>query len=232
MSLSHISNCGVGSCYLVDAEQLHVDGNKSLIYSMINFTLKPEDTTFRVPGSVAYVRSPKVLRNAGTPTQPPPGAGLPPQAPIIERGARRGERLHVRVRRSRARRRRLRTAASRARSPSANVGGVGQLGDDRPDPRALPLRRGGSGAGDRLRRRRATTGRRSTATSTRTTRTSRPGRRCTATCRCPGRYRICMTGGLATKLARPAASADLDITFSEREGVGGPGPAAVRRRRT
>ena len=84
MSLSHISNCGVGSCYLIDAEQLHVDGNKSLVYSMINFTLKPEDTTFRVPGSVAYVRSPKLLTNSGQPTQPPPGAGLPPQAPILD----------------------------------------------------------------------------------------------------------------------------------------------------
>ena len=83
MSLSHISNCGVGSCYLTDAEQLHVDGNKSLVYSMINYTLKPEDTTFRVPGSVAYVRSPKLLLERGQPTQPPPGAGLPPQAPIL-----------------------------------------------------------------------------------------------------------------------------------------------------
>ena len=127
MSLSHISNCGVGSCYLVDAEQLHVDGNKSLIYSMINFTLQPEDTSFRVPGSVAYVRSPKVSRNAGAPTPPPPGAGLPPQAPILERLARRRRTTSPTSSTIQGLRRgRLRTAASRARSPAANVGGVGQ----------------------------------------------------------------------------------------------------------
>src|SRR5687767_6731144 len=84
MSLSHLSNCGLGSCYLIDAEQLHVDGNKSLVYSMINFTLLPEETEFRVPGSVSYVHSPKVVRNKGTVTGPPPGAGLPPQAPIMD----------------------------------------------------------------------------------------------------------------------------------------------------
>jgi len=57
MSFSHLSNCGVGSCFEPDIEQLHVDGNKSLIYSMLNYTLKPEDTTFETRGRVAYVHN-------------------------------------------------------------------------------------------------------------------------------------------------------------------------------
>ncbi len=62
MSFSHLSNCGVGSCYEQDIEQLHVDGNKSLIYSMINYTLKPEDTTFRTKGKVGYLFNKKVIK--------------------------------------------------------------------------------------------------------------------------------------------------------------------------
>jgi hypothetical protein len=55
MSLSHLSNCGVGSCFDQDVEQLHVDGNKSLVYSMINYSLKPEKKVFRTKGKVAYL---------------------------------------------------------------------------------------------------------------------------------------------------------------------------------
>jgi hypothetical protein len=57
MSFSHLSNCYVGSCFDQDIEQLHVDGNKSLIYSMINYSLKPENTTFQTKGRVAYVHN-------------------------------------------------------------------------------------------------------------------------------------------------------------------------------
>ena len=57
MSLSHLSNCGVGSCFSQDAEQLHVDGNKSLIYSSINYRLKPEKTTIRTKGRVGYIHN-------------------------------------------------------------------------------------------------------------------------------------------------------------------------------
>lgn len=70
MSMSHLSNCGVGSCYLADFEQLHVDGNKSLIYSMVNFGLQPEETTFPVTGSVGYVRDDTVLENKGSAEAP------------------------------------------------------------------------------------------------------------------------------------------------------------------
>jgi hypothetical protein len=82
MSMSHISNCGIGSCYLHDFEQLHVDGNKSLVYAMVNYTLQPEDTSFRVPGKVAYVHNPKVLSNPGQLVTVPKSRKLQPQAPI------------------------------------------------------------------------------------------------------------------------------------------------------
>jgi hypothetical protein len=79
MSLSHLSNCGTGTCYLSDFEQLHIDGNKSLVYGMVNFTLdESEDTTFPVPGKVGYVFNPRVVENAGEPG-PSPVAGLEPQ---------------------------------------------------------------------------------------------------------------------------------------------------------
>ena len=55
MSFSHISNCGTGNCFLPEIEQLHVDGNKSLIYGLINYTLLPEDDEMRVTGRAAYV---------------------------------------------------------------------------------------------------------------------------------------------------------------------------------
>ncbi len=82
MSFSHLINCGTGTCYLPDFEQLHVDGNKSLVYSMVNFSLLPEDTRFRVPGKVAYVFNPKVLENDGSETTAPPD--LPAQDPILD----------------------------------------------------------------------------------------------------------------------------------------------------
>jgi RTX calcium-binding nonapeptide repeat (4 copies) len=82
MSLSHLGNCGTGTCYLKDAEQLHVDGNKSLIYAMANYSLLPEDTTFRAPGKVGYVFDPHRLSHKGSPTAPNPYAGLPQQGNV------------------------------------------------------------------------------------------------------------------------------------------------------
>ncbi|HET6770487.1 MAG TPA: M14 family zinc carboxypeptidase [Actinomycetota bacterium] len=78
MTLSHLGNCGIGSCYLIDFEQLHVDGNKSLVYAMVNFTLLPEDQHFEAPGKVGYVFDPTVLSHPGT-TDPTPPPGLSPQ---------------------------------------------------------------------------------------------------------------------------------------------------------
>jgi hypothetical protein len=60
-----------------------VDGNKSLVYSMVNFTLKPEDKTFRTAGRVGYVFNPGAV-SAPTDrfTRPPRFTKLPPQQDI------------------------------------------------------------------------------------------------------------------------------------------------------
>lgn len=80
MSLSHLSNCGTGSCWEPDVEQLHVDGNKSLIYSMINYSLRGESTTFRTKGRVAYVHNKgRVSEPSDRSVIPPRFATLPPQ---------------------------------------------------------------------------------------------------------------------------------------------------------
>ncbi len=78
MSLSHLANCGTGNCYIQTAEQLHVDGNKSLIYSMLNFSLLPEDQTFRFKGRAAYLTNPKRVTQAARPSPVAP-AGLQAQ---------------------------------------------------------------------------------------------------------------------------------------------------------
>lgn len=81
MSLSHLSNCYTGKCFIQSAEQLHVDGNKSLIYAMINYTLQPEDQRFRFTGRAAYLTQPNRLRHSGT-SVPKPSSPLPVQEPI------------------------------------------------------------------------------------------------------------------------------------------------------
>ncbi|HVE64722.1 MAG TPA: M14 family zinc carboxypeptidase, partial [Mycobacteriales bacterium] len=78
MSLSHLSNCGTGNCYLPEIEQLHVDGNKSLIYGLINFTLLPEDTTFRYAGRAAWLDHGRRKTSSGS-TRPSGPAALPTQ---------------------------------------------------------------------------------------------------------------------------------------------------------
>lgn len=83
MSLSHLINCGVGKCFVPEAEQLHIDGNKGLIYAQMNLQLQESDPVFRQPGRVAYVRNPERVRNEGSP--PPTGEdppALPPQDDI------------------------------------------------------------------------------------------------------------------------------------------------------
>ena len=83
MSLSHVSNCGIGSCFDPDVEQLHVDGNKSLIYSMLNFSLKPEDNTFRTQGKVGWVANRGVVsERTDRFTAPPKFTKLPTQKDI------------------------------------------------------------------------------------------------------------------------------------------------------
>ena len=68
MSMSHLGNCGTGNCYLPEFEQLHVDGNKSLIYAMLNFSLQPPPSEFDVDGNVAYFVNPRRLVDPGEAT--------------------------------------------------------------------------------------------------------------------------------------------------------------------
>jgi hypothetical protein len=80
MSMSHLGNCGVGTCYLPEFEQLHVDGNKSLIYALVHYSLVPEDDTFAYKGTAAWLHHDDRVRNAGSSTAAAPAAfGLPPQ---------------------------------------------------------------------------------------------------------------------------------------------------------
>ncbi|MDQ3954219.1 MAG: hypothetical protein M3285_01530 [Actinomycetota bacterium] len=85
MSASHLANCGVGTCFDPDIEQLHVDGNKSLIYGMINFSLIGEDTTFDTKGRVAYVKNPgRISAKTDRLVHPPKFTKLPPQEDILD----------------------------------------------------------------------------------------------------------------------------------------------------
>ncbi len=83
MSLSHLANCVTGNCFLPDAEQLHVDGNKSLIYGMIHYSLAPEDTTFRYDGRVGYIANPRVLSDPGAELAAAQVTDLPRQDDIV-----------------------------------------------------------------------------------------------------------------------------------------------------
>lgn len=212
MSLSHLSNCGTGSCYLVDAEQLHVDGNKSLVYSMVNFTLLPEDATFRVPGTVAYVHSPRVVASDGSPTEPPPGAGLPPQDPImnVSLDATNGF-MHEFVIEGFAGG--VYNGGVEGKVTSQNVGGVGQTattetileryrsGEEDPGPATAC-----GSAGDPWEEVNRYFDQADTY--------QQAGAAVHGNMPLPGRYRICLTGGLVTQLRAGGGAADLDITFS------------------
>lgn len=72
MSLSHLSNCATGSCWIPEAEQLHVDGNKSLIYAMVNYSLKRENRTFRTKGRVGYLFNRGVIKEKTSRVTTPP----------------------------------------------------------------------------------------------------------------------------------------------------------------
>ena len=84
MSLSHLSTCGTGTCYIPEFEQLHVDGNKSLVYAMVNFGLKPENNDFRTKGRVAYVRNKGFISEPTNRLAAPPRyTKFPPQDDIL-----------------------------------------------------------------------------------------------------------------------------------------------------
>jgi hypothetical protein len=226
MSLSHLSNCGVGSCYIVDAEQLHVDGNKSLVYSMVNFSLLPEDTEFRVPGSVAYVHSPKVLVNDGTPLEPPPGAGLPPQDPILDASldATNSFRYEFVLKGFADG---VANGGLEGKVTAQNAGGVGQLattelilekyrsGEEDPGPATAC-----GDAGDAWEEINRYFDQADTY--------QQAGAAVHSNLPLPGRYRICLTGGLVNQLRAAGGAADLDITFSGERAWEDPGQLPYR----
>ena len=99
MSLSHLSTCGIGTCFDPDIEQLHVDGNKSLIFGMVNFSLKGEDKTFETEGRVGYLEEQGLHqgKDATRTHHRPSGPSSSPQDRHQERDAQRVERPHVPV---------------------------------------------------------------------------------------------------------------------------------------
>jgi hypothetical protein len=221
MSLSHISNCGAGSCYETGVEQLHVDGNKSLVYSMVNFTLKPEDTAFRVPGKVGYVYDPHVLSNSGQLLAPAPGAGLPPQDPIqgvlltpansfryefVVKGPDDG----------------VYNGGLEGRATPENVAGVGPssltslvLELYRPEEPNVSEDAGCGNGGDKW----AELNRYYNQSSI----YLQSGQAVHSNMPLPGRYRICVTGGLATASAANGGVVRLDISFSGEKAWEDPG---------
>ena len=77
MMLSHLGNCGVGTCFVPEAEQLHVDGNKGLIYAMLNFELDPVIGEFDLDGTnVGYLVNPRRLVDPGVELKPAPADAL------------------------------------------------------------------------------------------------------------------------------------------------------------
>ena len=63
-------------------EQLHVDGNKGLIYSQIASLLDEKPVRYAPKGKVGYVFDPARIRNAGKAAVASPLANLKPQPPI------------------------------------------------------------------------------------------------------------------------------------------------------
>jgi hypothetical protein len=70
MALSHITP---NNAFEPGVEQLHIDGNKGLIYSQIAALLPDTTTTFTPAGRVAYIFDPERIVH--------PGGGAPPGAP-------------------------------------------------------------------------------------------------------------------------------------------------------
>ena len=222
MSLSHLSNCGLGSCYLPDAEQLHVDGNKSLVYAMVNFTLLPEDQTFRIPGKVGYVFDPTRISHPGSPVTAPPCGGLPQQAPILNQVLSPANNFTFEF-------------VVQGSDDGVCNGGVEGV--------ATPQNVAGIGPGSLTslvieRYRPAEPPAQSDNTRCATAQDNweevnryynqastylQSGQAVHANEPAPGRWRICLTGGLADQIASTGGTVDLDISFSGEQSWADPG---------
>jgi Zinc carboxypeptidase len=219
MSMSHISNCGIGSCYLHDFEQLHVDGNKSLIYAMVNYTLQPEDTTFRVPGKVAYVHNPKVLSNDGELLTVPRSRRLQPQTPI--HGQLTPENSFTFQFEIEGPAQGVANGGVEAKATPVNAGGISgfsltklsleryRFGEETPQD-------DGCNADDEN----------WNLVNQYFNQSSiylQAGQAVHGNMPAPGLYRVCLTGGLATQLAASGGVVELDITFSKQKAWEDPG---------
>lgn len=224
MSFSHLVNCGVGSCYLIDYEQLHVDGNKSLVYSMINFTLQDENQDFEAPGKVGYVHDSTVLRNDGTLETPPPSQGLDPQEAILD------QRLDpsndfIHEFEVKGPSQDVYNGGVEAKVTSQNVGGVssGEMSsivleqfrakEEDPGKDEGPDECGEQG-GD-------------WSEVNRYFNQSfiylQAGQAVHANAPLPGRWRVCLTGGLVNQIETSGGYMDLDISFSREKALEDPG---------
>lgn len=65
MALSHLTTCGTGNCFIPEVEQLHIDGNKGLIYSQIASLLFERPVVYKPGGFIGYVADPDRVRKAG-----------------------------------------------------------------------------------------------------------------------------------------------------------------------
>jgi hypothetical protein len=161
---------------------------------------------------VAYVHSPKILANDGTVTEPPPGTGLPPQAPILDATLDAANNfMHEFVVEGFAEG--VYNGGLEGKVTSGNVGGVGQTatteiileryrsGEEDPGPATAC-----GDAGDAWEEINRYFDQADTY--------QQAGAAVHGNLPLPGRYRICLTGGLATQLRAAGGAADLDITFS------------------
>lgn len=82
MAFSHIT---FNNAFNPLIEQMHVEGNKSLIFAQMQAVLTeltPQERTFPVKGRVAYLYNPRVISHPGGGTPADPYRHLPPQKPI------------------------------------------------------------------------------------------------------------------------------------------------------
>jgi hypothetical protein len=221
MSFSHLSNCGVGSCYLADFEQLHVDGNKSLVYAMVNFTLQPEDTAFRAPGKVGYVYDSTVRSNPGQLLVTPKSRKLEPQDPILDVALTAANDFTHQFEVLPPSKNRY-NGGLEAKATPVNVAGVGAgsvtslvLEQWRPTEET-PQEDAGCGEPDDQW---GEVNRYFNQSSI----YLQSGQAVHANSPMPGIWRVCITGGLATQIASTGGHVDVDITFSKQKAWEDPG---------
>ncbi len=220
MSFSHLANCGTGTCYEPVFEQMHIDGNKSLIYAMVNYSLLPEDDHFEAPGKVAYVTDDTRVVNSGTldpGTEPP---DLPTQDDILNQSLSAPNFIHeFDVQGPDSTPPVYNGGLVGTATPSINLNGIGPASvvslvleryrpvEENPD---IPTEDAGcAGADDRWEEVNRYYNQSSIYLQA--------GEAVHTNSPTPGRWRICVTGDVLTNFAASGGSFDLDIVFTEEE---------------